>query len=67
MKFTHLLTAMCCAMSLVSCGKEKQTDLFDYSDPVDLAAILQTYDWYQHDEAVLHHGCYERSPERQMV
>lgn len=50
MRFTHLLTAMCCAMSLVSCGKEKQTDLFDYSDPVDLSAILQAYDWYQHYE-----------------
>lgn len=54
-------------MSLVSCGKEKQADLFDYSDPVDLSAILQAYDWYQHDEAVLHHGCYDRLPERQMV
>ena len=50
MKFTHLLTAMCCAMSLVSCGEEKQTDLFDYSDPVDLTVILQAYDWYQHYE-----------------
>ena len=50
MKFTHLLTAMCCAMSLVSCGREKQTGLFDYSDPVDLSAILQAYDWYQHYE-----------------
>lgn len=50
MKFTHLLTTMCCAMSLVSCGKEKQTDLFDYSDPVDLSAILHAYDWCQHYE-----------------
>lgn len=50
MKCTHLLTAMCCAMSLVSCGEEKQTDLFDYSDPVDLSATLQAYDWYQHYE-----------------
>ena len=50
MKFTHFLTAMCCAMSLVNCGKEKQTDLFDYSDPVNLSAILQAYDWYQHYE-----------------
>ena len=50
MKFTHLFTAMCCAMSLVSCGKEKQTDLFDYSDPVDLSGILHAYDWYQHYE-----------------
>ena len=41
---------MCCAMSLVSCGEEKQTDLFDYSDPVDLTVILQAYDWYQHYE-----------------
>ena len=37
-------------MSLVSCGEEKQTDLFDYSDPVDLTVILQAYDWYQHYE-----------------
>lgn len=50
MKFTHLLTAMCCAISLISCGKEKTSDLFDYSDPVDLSAILQTYDWFQHYE-----------------
>jgi len=50
MKCTHLLTAMCCAMSLVSCGEEKQTDLFDYSDPVDLSATLQAYDRYQHYE-----------------
>ncbi len=50
MNFTHLLTAMCLAMSLISCGKEKPSDLFDYSDPIDLSAILQTYDWYQHYE-----------------
>ena len=50
MKFTRLFTTMCCAISLVSCGKEKQTDLFDYSDPVDLSAILQAYDWCQHYE-----------------
>lgn len=41
---------MCCVMSLVSCGEEKQTDLFDYSDPVDLSATFQAYDWYQHYE-----------------
>ena len=40
MKFTHFLTAISSAMSLVSCGREKQTDLFDYIDPVDLSAIL---------------------------
>lgn len=50
MKFTHLLTAMCCAMSLISCGEEKGSDLFDYSKPVDLSIILQAYDWYQHYE-----------------
>ena len=50
MKFTHLLAAMCCAVSLISCGEEKESDLFDYSKPVDLSTILQAYDWYQHYE-----------------
>ena len=50
MKFTHLLAAICCAMSLICCGEEKQSDLFDYSKPVDLSTILQTYDWYQRYE-----------------
>lgn len=50
MKFTHLLAAMCCAVSLISCGEEKHSDLFDYSKPVDLSTILQAYDWYQRYE-----------------
>lgn len=50
MKFTHLLAAMCCAVSMISCGEEKESDLFDYSKPVDLSTILQAYDWYQHYE-----------------
>ena len=50
MKFTHLLAAMCCAVSLISCGEEKESDLFDYSKPVDLSTILQAYDWYLHYE-----------------
>ena len=50
MKFTHLLAAMCCAVSLISCEEEKESDLFDYSKPVDLSTILQAYDWYQHYE-----------------
>ena len=50
MKFTHLLATMCCAICLVSCEKKEYSDLFDYSDPVDLSAILQAYDWYQHYE-----------------
>ena len=50
MKFTHLFTAICCAISLVSCEEKEHSDLFDYSDPVDLSAILQAYDWYQHYE-----------------
>ena len=50
MKFTHLLAAMCCAVSMISCGEENQSDLFDYSKPVDLSTILQAYDWYLHYE-----------------
>lgn len=52
MKFTHLLTAIGCAMSMICNGEEKQTDIFDYSAPVDLSVILQTYDWYQHYDNV---------------
>ena len=50
MKFTHLLAAMYCAVSLISCEEEKESDLFDYSKSVDLSTILQAYDWYQHYE-----------------
>ena len=50
MKFTHLFTAICCAICWVSCEKKEHSDLFDYSDPIDLSAILQAYDWYQHYE-----------------
>ena len=50
MKFTHLLAAMCCAVSMISSGEENQSDLFDYNKPVDLSTILQAYDWYLHYE-----------------
>lgn len=44
------MAAICCAMSLICCGEEKHSDLFDYSKPVDLSTILQAYDWYQRYE-----------------
>ena len=50
MKITRLFVAMCCAISLVSCEEKEHPDIFDYSDPVDLSAILQAYYWYQHYE-----------------
>ena len=50
MKYTHLLTALCCTICLVGCEKNEHSYLFDYSEPVDLSAILQAYDWYQHYE-----------------
>ena len=50
MKFTHLLAAMCCAVSMISSGEENQSDLFDYNKPVDLSTILQAYDWCLHYE-----------------
>ena len=50
MKITRLIVAMCCAISLVSCEEKEHPDIFDYSDPVDLSAILQAYYWYQHYE-----------------
>lgn len=50
MKITRLIVAMCCAISLVSCEEKEHSDLFDYSDPVELSTILQAYDWYLHYE-----------------
>ena len=50
MKITRLIVAMCCAISLVSCEEKEHSDIFDYSDPVDLSTILQAYDWYQRYE-----------------
>ena len=50
MKITRLIVAICCAICWVSCEKKEHSDLFDYSDPIDLSAILQAYDWYQHYE-----------------
>ena len=41
MKFTHLLTAMCCAMSLDSLGEEKQTEMLDYSNNVEMTNIIK--------------------------
>ena len=50
MKIIRLIVAMCCAISLVSCEEKEHSDIFDYSDPVDLSTILQAYDWYQRYE-----------------
>ena len=50
MKYAHILLALCCSVCLLGCGEEKRTDLFDYSNPVDLSTIFQAYDWYQHYE-----------------
>ncbi len=45
-----LLIGGVCAMNLISCGENRHSDLFDYSKPADLSAILHTYDWYKHYE-----------------
>ena len=50
MKYACLLTVFCCSVCLIGCGEEKRTDLFDYSEPVDLSPILHAYDWYQQYE-----------------
>lgn len=56
MKYAHLLAAFCCFVCLLGCSEEKETDLFDYSEPVDLSTILQTYDWYHHYEGENKYG-----------
>ena len=47
MKYLQFLAAVCCSVCLLGCGTEKQLDLFDGSEPVDLSNILRAYDWYQ--------------------
>lgn len=50
MKYSILSAVFFCSICLLGCGEEKRTDLFDYSEPVDLTAILKAYEWYQHYE-----------------
>lgn len=43
---TKIFAIACCALMVYSCAeeKEKASDLFDYSKPVDLSEIIETYD-----------------------
>ena len=50
MKAKQLLILVFFVMTVFSCGKDDNTDLFDNSSAVDLNEILQAYDWYQHSE-----------------
>lgn len=50
MKYSILSAVFFCSICLLGCGEEKRTDLFDYSEPVDLATILKAYEWYQQYE-----------------
>lgn len=47
MMFRYIMFMALSAVSINSCDKEVQCDLFDYSDPVGLSYILQAYDWQQ--------------------
>lgn len=50
MKAKQLLILVFSVMTVFSCGKDDNTDLFYNSQAVDLNEILQAYDWYQHSE-----------------
>lgn len=47
MMFRYIMFMALSAVSINSCDKEVQCDLFDYSDPVGLSYILQAYDRQQ--------------------
>lgn len=47
MMFKYIMFMALSAVSINSCDKEVQCDLFEYRSPVDLSYILQAYDWQQ--------------------
>ncbi len=47
MMFRYIMFVVLSAVSINSCDREVECDLFDYSNPVDLSYILQAYDWQQ--------------------
>lgn len=47
MIFKYIMFMALSAVSINSCDREVECDLFDYSNPVDLSYILQAYDWQQ--------------------
>ena len=47
MMFKYIMFMALSAVSINSCDREVECDLFDYSNPVDLSYILQAYDWQQ--------------------
>lgn len=47
MMFKYIMFMALSAVSINSCDKKVQCDLFEYRSPVDLSYILQAYDWQQ--------------------
>ena len=52
MMFKYIMFMALSAVSINSCDKEVQCDLFEYRSPVDLSYILQAYDWQQDYEGM---------------
>ena len=47
MKYIQLFTLVICALTMFSCGKHEETELYDNSPAVDLSDILDAYKWFQ--------------------
>ena len=47
----NVIFLLLCTIILANCGEKENQELFDYSAPVDLSAILSAYDQYQNSEA----------------
>lgn len=47
MRYIKLITMTICALTMFSCDKHEETELFDNSPAVDLSDILDAYKWYQ--------------------
>ena len=50
MKYIHLFATLLFFSCSINFGEGKRTEVFDYSQPVDLSAILQAYGWSRHYE-----------------
>ncbi len=47
MKYIKLITMVICALTMFSCDKHEETELYDNNPAVDLSNILDAYKWYQ--------------------
>ena len=59
MRYIKLITLVICALTMFSCDKHVEKELYDNSSAVDLSDILDAYEWYQ--------GCEDENKEIELI